>query len=376
VDVGNATTGGHAEVSAQCPACGLHELIVVHLESTEEGAWTQVEEPSGNQVVQIDACPVCNGAWFDAGELDTLAGEEGAMEDVLDPGSVQGERPCPHGHGPMKEHRLPGRVETPLDRCGTCGGLWLDGDERRNLAKTTTAEGQQSTKEKLIKRGAIYAAQLLTQLPVEVENPMRGTPWVVFGLLATLFSVFILQIYGYIDTYDNGLVAGRLLASGDWYTLATHQFLHGSWVHLLGNAYFLYTFGDNIEHVFGRKRFFAFFVLAGVAGGAMHVLLTNSTALPVVGASGAIAGVLAAYLWTFPKAKLFHVIFFVQLKLPVWVYLFVWVGFHLFMAFFTWKNEVAWFAHLGGFLLGITATPVLHWIRRREIAKSVRVPAW
>jgi membrane associated rhomboid family serine protease len=318
---------------------------------------------------------VCSGAWFDAGELDLLAGEATRLETLLAPDSAPSTRPCPHGHGLLREHRLPGRSPTPLDRCPTCHGLWLDGDERRKLARATTKEGQETQKEQLLKRGAIWAAQLLTQLPVEVENPARGTPIIVFGLLVLLVAMFLLQIEGFVDTYALGIVAGRFVRQPDTHTLVTHQFLHGSWVHLLGNAYFLYTFGDNVEHIFGRGRFIAFFLLAGAAGGAAHVLLTHATALPVVGASGAIAGVLGAYLWIFPRAKLFHVILFIPLKVPVWAYLVVWLLFHVGMAFFTTKEEVAWFAHLGGLVCGLALTPLFLAVRRRQVARSVRVPA-
>src|SRR5690606_29389033 len=243
-------------------------------------------------------------------------------------------RPCPHGHGPLVEQRLPGIISTPVDRCLTCGGIWLDGHERRKLAKATTSEGQGTKTQRWFKRGAIWAAQVLTHLPVEVDNPARGTPWLVFAIVLVLLGIFVGQELDLVDTYAYGLVPGRLKARGDWDTVLTYMFLHGSWGHLLGNAYFLYTFGDNIEHLFGRVRFAVFFVLTGLLAGLIHVALTKKTATPVVGASGSIAGVLAAYLWAFPRQHLFQVILWIQLKIPVWVYLFVWVAFHVVMGFF------------------------------------------
>ena len=377
----------HLEVSAQCPACGLHELVVVHLRKNPDGNWVQIgtfrlfgrsEAHTEALEVQIDACPVCFGAWFDAGELDTLAGDLEGLEQILDPEHTVSKRPCPHGHGALVEQELPGLIKTPLDRCLTCGGLWLDGHERRKLAKATTSEGQGTKTERWFKRGAIWAAQVLTHLPVEVDNPARGTPWIVFAMLAVMLGIFGAQELGYIDTIYYGLVPGRLRHEGDWDTLFSYMWLHGSWPHILGNAYFMYTFGDNIEHLFGRVRFALFFIAAGVAGGLLHYLLTTKTAMPVVGASGAIAGILGAYLWAFPRQRLFQVVLWVQLKIPVWVYLFVWVGFHVVMARFGAgaSAEVAWFAHLGGFALGIAVTPLVLKLRRREIARRVKVPAF
>lgn len=378
----------HPHLSAQCPACRLHELVPIPLRKGTDGTWVQADqkrwfrrpaaEDTEAQRVQIDACPVCFGAWFDPGELDTLAGPLEGVEKVIEEARGTSKRGCPHGHGPMDEHNLPGIISTPVERCAKCGGLWLDGHERRKLATASTSEGQGTKTERWFKRGAIWAAQVLTQLPVEVDNPARGTPWMVYLALVVFVGIFAGQQLELIDTEYYGIVPGRLKIEHDFSTLFTYMFLHGSWAHLLGNAYFLYTFGDNIEHLFGRVRFAIFFVVTGLIAGAVHVWLTKKTATPIVGASGSIAGVLAAYLWAFPRQRLFQVILWIQLKIPVWAYLFVWVGFHILMGFWgkgSGAEGVAWFAHLGGFLVGIAVAPLMLALRRREVARAVRVPA-
>jgi membrane associated rhomboid family serine protease len=382
-----ATLQHHHVLSAQCPSCGLDELIPIHLQKRADGHWARVDQKglwrgtrgdASQADVQVDTCPVCFGAWFDPGELDTLSGDVRTVEGLLDNAPRPTARKCPHGHGSMEEHRLPGRVATPIDRCSTCGGIWLDGHERRKLAKATTREGQGSRAERMLRRGAIWIAQAITHVPVEVDNPARGTPWVVFSLLSVLLVSFVAQQMGYVDAYDLGIVPGRLRQQHDAYTIAAHIFLHGSWPHLLGNAYFLYTFGDNVEHVFGHIRFAVFFVLAGALAGIIHFLLTHKTATPIVGASGAISGVLAAYLWAFPHQRLFQVILWIQLKIPVWIYLVAWVGFHIVMGLFgtgAGAEGVAWFAHLGGFAVGFVCTPWMLRLRRREVAGRVAVPA-
>jgi membrane associated rhomboid family serine protease/Zn-finger nucleic acid-binding protein len=405
----------HDHVDAQCPACRLHALVPMHLSGTEGGRWQQVEG-GASSTVQIDACPVCNGAWFDAGELDLLDGDSATnLELALDPESRPTKRSCPRGCGVMREHDLPGKIRTPVDHCPKCRGIWLDGHERHKLAKATTREGQEDRKKQLARRGAIWAAQLLVQLPVEVENPVHKTPWVVITILILLFSGFGLQLAGYIDLANcapgrAGLprgamfgdladgaalrdlclapVAGSLkhqlremglvgaLGQGSWYTLGTHWMLHGGWAHLLGNCYFLYIFGDNVETLFGRVRFLLFFLGAAILGGLAEILLTQNTIAPLVGASGGIAGVMAAYLWCFPRNKMFQVVLFIQLKLPVWVYLFVWVGYQAVMGLFETSGAgVAWFAHLFGFAFGLAMTPLILRMRRREVSRTVRVPA-
>jgi membrane associated rhomboid family serine protease/Zn-finger nucleic acid-binding protein len=402
-------------VDAQCPACRLHALVPMNLRQTPEGRWEQVEDAQ-SAVVEIDACPVCNGAWFDVGELDLLDGDSATnLELALDPASRPTKRSCPRGCGVMREHDLPGKIRTPVDHCSKCGGIWLDGHERHKLAKATTREGQEDRTKQLARRGAIWAAQLLVQLPVEVENPIHKTPWVVITILAIVFSAFGCELAGWIDLANcapgrGGLprgamfgdladgasltelclapVAGSLkhqvsqmgilgaLTQGSWYTLGTHWMLHGGWAHLLGNCYFLYIFGDNVETLFGRFRFALFFLGAAVLGGLAEVLLTQNTIAPIVGASGGIAGVMAAYLWCFPRNKLFQVVLFIQLKLPVWVYLFVWVGFQAVMGLFQTSDAgVAWFSHLFGFAFGAAMTPLILRMRRREVSRTVKVPA-
>ncbi|MCA9635933.1 MAG: rhomboid family intramembrane serine protease, partial [Myxococcales bacterium] len=367
-------------LSAQCPSCGLHEIVPVHLHQRADGSWHQHvgrgAPPSGS--VTIDTCPVCFGAWFDRGELDTL-GDGEIDRTLVERGQARAsERPCPRGHGSMSEILCPEVISTPIDRCDHCGGLWLDGEERRRLAAASTREGQGTARERLARRGVIWAVQLLTHLPVEVENPARGTPWVVYTLLAGYLLFFVAELQGIVFYRDWAVVAGAVVReTSSVHTLFTHQFLHGSWIHLLGNGYFVYIFGDNIEHLFGRLRFIALVVGGGLAGGLTHVLLTRATATPMIGASGAIAAVMAAYLWSFPKTKLFQTIPFllIQVKIPAWIYLVVWLGLQFVMGFFTTEFEMAWFSHIGGFAFGLAMTPLVLRGRRRRVAREVRVPA-
>ena len=368
-----------APVSAQCPACRLHALVPVHLQQREGGRWRQLDAPPAEReaCVVIDTCPVCFGAWFDRGEFDLLGNTDERL--MTGQGAKPGRRVCPRGCGPMHEHTLPGLLRTPIDRCGRCEGIWLDGEERRKLAAATTKEGQQDARERLVRRGVIWAAQVLTQLPVEVDNPARGTPWLVYVFLAGVLLLYLGEVQGLIFYRDWAVVSGKIVreTGESVHTFLTHQFLHGSWVHVLFNGYFLYTFGDNVEHLFGRWRFALLFVGAGAAGALLHVLLSRATATPVIGASGSIAGVMGAYLVSFPHAKLFQTLPFVpiQIKIPAWVYLALWVLFQVVMGFFSTAVQFAWFSHLGGFLFGLALTPlVLRW-RRRFVARGVAIPA-
>ncbi|MBK7829811.1 rhomboid family intramembrane serine protease [Nannocystis sp.] len=363
-----------AALSAQCPACSLHALVPVHLRSDRPHHWRQTPQPVAGGMT-LDTCPVCFGVWLDAGEIDALGDAE------IDPAFLKtlvgqsANRMCPRGHGFMMEHLLPGLLRTPIDRCPRCKGLWLDGYERHALARSSTREGQEDQAVQLARRGLIWAAQLLTHLPIEVENPARGTPWAVYGLCALLVGMYILSVEGVLFAREWAMVAGQVVREPiHAYTLFTHAFFHADWFHLLGNLYFLYVFGDNVEHLFGRRRFLLLFVGGALVGGVLQLLLSRATAAPVIGASGAIAGVTAAYLWIFPRARLLQTIpfIYIQVKIPAWVYLGVWIGFQAVMAFFSDAIQFAWFSHLGGFLHGLVLTPwVLRW-RRKQVAAQVR----
>ena len=363
-----------AALSAQCPACSLHALVPVHLRSDRPHHWRQTPQPVAGGMT-LDTCPVCFGVWLDAGEIDALGDAE------IDPAFLKtlvgqsANRMCPRGHGFMMEHLLPGLLRTPIDRCPRCKGLWLDGYERHALARSSTREGQEDQAVQLARRGLIWAAQLLTHLPIEVENPARGTPWAVYSLCALLVGMYILSVEGVLFAREWAMVAGQVVREPiHAYTLFTHAFFHADWFHLLGNLYFLYVFGDNVEHLFGRRRFLLLFVGGALVGGVLQLLLSRATAAPVIGASGAIAGVTAAYLWIFPRARLLQTIpfIYIQVKIPAWVYLGVWIGFQAVMAFFSDAIQFAWFSHLGGFLHGLVLTPwVLRW-RRKQVAAQVR----
>ncbi len=368
------------DLSAQCPACSLHELVTLTLYRDPNRGWQadNPRRPPGCEELQIDTCPVCFGVWFDQGELDVLGDAE------VDPALLKtlvgqsADRLCPRGHGFMNEHQLPGLLRTPIDRCPTCRGLWIDGYERHQLAHSSTSEGQEDIKLKVAKRGFIWAAQLLLQLPVEVENPARSTPWVVYCLSALMFGLFMLSVLGVLYFDDYALSPRELGQSPtEMVHLATHLFFHAGWMHLLGNLYFLYVFGDNIEHLFGTRRFVGLLALAGIGGALVHSVVTGSPDTLLVGASGSIAGVMAAYLWSFPRAKLLQVIpiVFIQLKIPAWLYLTAWFGFQVAISMSSDQVELAWADHVGGFLIGAMITPWVLRLRRREVATRVRFPS-
>jgi membrane associated rhomboid family serine protease len=159
----------------------------------------------------------------------------------------------------------------------------------------------------------------------------------------------------------------------------THMFLHGSWMHLLGNMWFLWLFGNNIEDAMTRPRFLAFYLICGLAAAALQVAAAPHSAVPMVGASGAISGVMGAYLVLYPRVRVFTVIplgFFIQtVALPAWVMLIYWAFLQLAGGLTSGEagGGVAFWAHVGGFLSGVLLVKVF---TRADHLAAHRASGW
>lgn len=148
--------------------------------------------------------------------------------------------------------------------------------------------------------------------------------------------------------------------------LLTSTFLHGGWFHVLSNMLYLWIFGDNIEDKLGHGRFLLFYLLAGMGANLIYYLTAINSPIPLVGASGAIAGVLGAYFITFPRAKItsliFVFIFVLVRQIPAVIFLFFWFIIQIFNGLLTTGttgSSVAWWAHIGGFIIGVILMPLL-----------------
>lgn len=228
-------------------------------------------------------------------------------------------------------------------------------------------------------------------IPLRDDIPARRTPVVTWTLIAVNVIVFLYQS-GLPDRALQDLIVLRGLVPArythpDWashvglprdayLSFLTSMFLHGSWLHVIVNMWSLWIFGDNVEDRMGRARFLVFYVLCGLAAGALHVLTNRNSLVPTVGASGAIAGVLGAYFLLFPRARVLTLvpIFFIPLffELPAITFLLIWFALQLIQAYAGLGMEgggVAWWAHVGGFGAGI----LLH---RLFLARDPPPPRW
>jgi len=195
------------------------------------------------------------------------------------------------------------------------------------------------------------------------ERVVNATPMTIL-LIAVNVVVFIYQNLLTPPAHDEFLLRYALIPDRLHYSaLVTSMFLHGGWMHIIGNMLFLWVFGRNLEDVMGSGRFFAFYMMCGILAGITHILLNAYSPLPTIGASGAIAGVMGAYLVKFPGAKivtLFFIVFFVTtVELPAAFVLLYWFVLQIFSGVGSISTTsyagggTAWFAHIGGFIAGM-----------------------
>ncbi len=225
-------------------------------------------------------------------------------------------------------------------------------------------------------------------IPLTDENPTDTIPIVNILLIITNISVFIYQNYfvpggaqplflklGFIpyelshlvDINPKNLVPFPL-------TIFTAMFMHGGWLHLLSNMLYLWIFGDNIEDILGHVKYLVFYMLCGIAATLVHGFINIDSQIPTIGASGAIAGILGAYMLLYPRARiktLLIIIFFVKIVyIPAIIILGFWILIQVISGFTEYGlrtgSGIAWFAHIGGFIAGMALIAVIKKRKRRR----------
>lgn len=164
-------------------------------------------------------------------------------------------------------------------------------------------------------------------------------------------------------TFMWGLVPAQLITNPqeEWQTIFTSMFLHGGWFHILSNMWVLYIFGDNIEDRLGSIRYLIFYLLSGIAAALLQVFVVQGSSVPMIGASGAIAGVLGAYLISFPRSRIASLVpilfIFTIIEVPAVLFLVFWFITQLYSGLFAMQGSagsgIAWWAHIGGFIFGL-----------------------
>ena len=206
-------------------------------------------------------------------------------------------------------------------------------------------------------------------IPLKDDNPVRKTPYATISLIAINTAVFVFQtILGpkikEVFILKTAAIPYEIMSLKDVspanflpppFTLLTSMFVHGGFFHVFWNMLFLWIFGDNIEDRLGKIKFIIFYLLTGIAASMTHVAMNPDSAIPLIGASGAIAGILGAYIVLYPRAKILTLLFFfffVQVvKIPAIIFLGIW--FLTQILNIGAGGGIAWYAHIGGFATGV-----------------------
>ena len=269
-----------------------------------------VQEPS----LSLDTCKPCALAWFDPAEFETIP--EGAIESV-DELELRGRQALAEYQ--LEQMAKQTRAEDPLP---DSGWKWLP---------------------------AAFG------FPVELDEADSGkVAWATWSLCAAIALVSLIAFSDLRATVWNfGLVPAKLWRYGG-FTFISSFFLHGGWLHLIGNLYFLALLGNNVEAFLGARRFLLLMILATLMGDGLHIMLDPRSTVPSIGASGGISGIIAFYALQFPRARIGFLTRFRWIQLPAWGAFVIWMLMQLWgaVAQYAGFSNVSAFAHLGGVGMG------------------------
>jgi membrane associated rhomboid family serine protease len=214
-------------------------------------------------------------------------------------------------------------------------------------------------------------------IPLKDLNPSRGYPFINITLILANIVVFLYGLgleatmsprtfealalsYSEVPARIPSFLAGHTSFEAAFLPLVTSMFLHAGWLHLAGNMLFLWIFGDNVEDFFGHFTYLFFYLVCGIGAGLLHVLFNFHSNIPAVGASGAISGVMGAYILLFPRARVLTLVFIFPIPVPAVLFLGLWFVGQFLMGLGTIGTKVtggvAVWAHIGGFILGMLLT--------------------
>ncbi|MDX3773993.1 rhomboid family intramembrane serine protease [Chromatiaceae bacterium AAb-1] len=330
----------------KCPCC--EDITLQHIEMHGQ---------------QLDVCPRCNGVWFDDSELSEAIRHKHDIKDEYCIKQGFGEKleqhvyHCHRCNVAMQQFHLLKDYHVEVDSCPNCHGLWVDGDE---VSLVLAAPKLQHALEQLNQKVNVksWLFQFLTRMPKEYNIKPHRTPYMTWTLLVLNTLIYVMYGFDYDATewmFRNFAIDSLFIMEGQHlWSFFSYQFLHGGWIHLLGNMYFLWIIGDNLEDALGPWAFLGYYLLCGVAAAILELVMTTLVGreLLMVGASGAVAGLFGMYLLWFRHASLTFMFIIWQKKLnPVW-YFAIWAGMNIY-GLLSEGLGVAYWAHLGGLATGL-----------------------
>ncbi|MBI5675703.1 MAG: rhomboid family intramembrane serine protease [Nitrospirae bacterium] len=336
--------------------------------------------------IEIESCSECDGAWFDRNELPQYLSNKADSDwhNVLlnekqlktnNDFGFNGGGFCPKCNQAVEQISIPD-LKIKILKCVGCMGVWI---RRCHLQPLTQWYITATPSQKLqlkdyddqadtweIEEDAPLGASLLGL--IKDDNPTRSFPYTTASLIIINTLIFIYCLYLKDNTFLL-MVPASLLSSPltNIHTVFTSMFMHANIFHLIGNMYYLWVFGDNVEDRLGPIKYLSVYLFCGVIADFTHALVTDRPDLPTLGASGAISGILGGYLLLYPKARIsaFSLVYFRSIRFtsPAWLYLGVWFFGQQWLNAALGSCGVAWYAHIGGFISGFLILLLLKSLR-------------
>jgi membrane associated rhomboid family serine protease/Zn-finger nucleic acid-binding protein len=335
----------------------------------------------------LDLCHTCHGLWFDTGVLARVAATPLDLVPAPHAETLR-LRYCPRcTRQKLERVEVRGASDIILDQCGRCQGAFVEAGTLRRIERLKAYRARSAAQEDARLRGAFLEEKkkreafarpaggvelemaspssgnlwtFLLSLPREEYADTESTPYAVYGLVIVILTVWLWQVFVAPEEVWLSLatVPSDILAGKHLHTLVTAVFLHGGWLHVLGNLYFFIVFADNVEDRVGHLPFVGWYLLWGVLSAAISVVMCTpaNRGIPELGASGAISGAMGAYVVLFPRNRIVarllgFLAWGVVIKLPAWTYLGFWMVLQFFYAT-RGDPGIAWWAHIGGFAAG------------------------
>ncbi|MBQ4833826.1 rhomboid family intramembrane serine protease [Pseudoalteromonas sp. MMG010] len=318
-------------------------------------------EPTQYQQEEVDICRHCGGLWFEKNEVNRMIAEINdspigeKYETHFGKSLGVSELDCPDCNKSLERFHLLEDYHCEIDVCRHCDGSWIDKDELEVVANShELKEHLTELNEKV--NWKTYLFQFLTQMPIEYNIQPQKTPWVTYGLIALntiIFALYFLSANNFSFVLEHFAMTPAKISQGEqlWSVLSC-VFLHGSVMHLLGNMYFLYIIGDNLEDALGHKRFLLLYLACGLVASFASFIVSPLSDIPSVGASGAIAGLFGMYLMWFRHASLTFMFIVYHKKLSAVWFFGIWLAINIFGAL-SGPSGIDYSAHIGGFILGL-----------------------
>jgi membrane associated rhomboid family serine protease len=312
---------------------------------------------------EVDSCESCGGIWFDNGELNgalsTADNDEdnASVEQNLGTHIKQSPRQCAHCECHLDSYHLMDGYEIEVDVCTSCSGVWIDHGQLHKVIESPRIKEALAYLNKKINTKT-WVFQFLSQMPVEYNIKPKNKPWVTYTLVLLNVLIFLLYHFNIVTTehvFENfSLRSDRVIQGASFWTLLSHMYLHGGIMHLVGNMYFLAIIGDNLEDALGKVKFLGIYTLCGLGAAGFQIAADPQSSIPMVGASGAIAGLFAMYLLWFRHASLSLMIIVYQKKVSPQIFFAIWLLINIAgVALSDGSGGVAYWAHIGGFIVGL-----------------------